>query len=318
MVTIVMSTITHMVYIMPAKTNHLLTTTTVQFMSEGVRCTADLLRPVGTDPVPVVVMAHGLGGTRNMRLLAYAERFAAVGYACLVFDYRYFGDSEGYPRQLINIQHQLEDWTAAIAYARRLDGVDPNKVILWGSSFSGGHVLSISAQDHRIAAVVSQCLFSDGLASGLVMDPIVSIKLAGLALVDRLGTWFGAKPLMVPIAGRSGSIALMTAPDAYDGYFALVPQGATINNHAPARFALDIIRYYPGRQTPYIQAPVLFQVCNDDSVAPAKQTLRHAQRTPRKEILRYDYGHFEIYLGQPFEHIVSDQIDFLRRMVPIQ
>ena len=49
-------------------------------------------------------------------------------------------------------------------------------------------------------------------------------------------------------------------------------------------FCIDIIRYYPGRKTPKIKAPVLFCICETDTVAPAKATLRHAKRTPHKEI----------------------------------
>lgn len=296
--------------------NNLLAPTTTQFSSGGLKCTADFFRPSGAGPFPVIVMAHGLGGTRNMRLPAYAERFAAAGYACLVFDYRHFGDSEGGPRQLIDVKRQLEDWKSAVLYARSLGDVDPNRVILWGSSFSGGHVLSTAAEDHKVAAVISQGLFTDGLASSLAMEPIVSAKLSILAVADRVGALFGAKPIMVPVAGRPGDTALMTAPDGYDGYYNLLPPGATANNSAAARVALDIIRYYPGRKTPKIQAPVLFQVCNSDSVAPAKKTLSHANRTPRKEIKRYDYGHFDIYVGDAFEHVVTDQLDFLKRTVP--
>lgn len=301
---------------MTNKTPDLLAPKLVQFPSDGLRCSADFYRPLGAGPFPVIVMAHGLGGTRIMRLPAFAERFTAAGYACLVFDYRHFGDSEGEPRQLLDIGKQLEDWKAAVAYARSLGDVDPAKVILWGTSFGGGHVLSTAAEDSRVAAVVAQGLFSDGLSSGLAMNPIASAKVSTLALIDRIGSLFGAKPIMVPVAGRPGETALMTAPDAYDGYFKLVPPGATVNNFAAARIALDIVRYYPGRKTPKIQAPVLFCVCNEDSVAPAKATLRHAERTPHKEICRYDYGHFDIYVGDAFEHVVSDQLDFLRRTVP--
>lgn len=290
----------------------------IHFFSGGERCTASFYRPQGDGPFPVIVMAHGLGGTRDMRLPAYAERFAAAGYACLIFDYRHFGDSEGTPRQLLHIGRQLEDWQAAVSHARGLEGADAGRIILWGTSFSGGHVLRIAADDAGIAAVISQGPFSDGLSSTLAINPLTSMKLTVLALADRIGALFGARPLLVKIAGRPGDTALMTAPDAFDGYHALVPPGATVNNFAAARFALDIIRYYPGRATKRIQAPVLFQVCNTDSVAPARTTLKHALRTPHKEIRRYDYGHFEIYLGSAFEHIVSDQLEFLRRFVALQ
>ena len=303
---------------MNQSTNDLVAPLPTQFPSGGIQCRADFFRPLGAGPFPVIVMAHGLGGTRNMRLPAYAERFAAAGYACLLFDYRHFGESEGEPRQVIDIKRQLEDWKSAVRYARSLGDVDPSRVVLWGSSFSGGHVLSTASEDHNVVAVIAQGLFTNGLASSLAVEPKVSAKLTFLAVADRVGSLFGAKPILVPVAGRPGETALMTAPDGYDGYHSLVPEGATVNNAAAVRIALDLIRYFPGRKTHKIQAPVLYQVCNSDSVAPAKQTLAHAEKTPRKEIKCYDYGHFEIYTGEAFEEVVRDQLAFLKRMVPLK
>ena len=298
--------------------NDLLAPKTVQFLSGGLRCSADFYRPLGAGPFPVVVMAHGLGGTRKMRLPAFAERFAAAGYACLVFDYRHFGDSEGEPRQLLDIGRQLEDWKAAIAHARSLGDIDPKRVVIWGTSFGGGHVLATAADDDQLAAVISQCPFTDGLSSGLAMNPVTSVKVTTLALRDRIGAWFGAQPVNVALAAQPGQTALMNAPDAYAGYLALQPADAPMApNHVAARFALDIIRYYPGRKTARIKAPVLFCVCDTDTVAPAKATLRHASRTPRHEIKHYADGHFEIYVGEAFERVVRDQIDFLKRTVPV-
>ncbi|MGO4365764.1 alpha/beta hydrolase [Pseudomonas sp. PAB10] len=290
--------------------------TDVYFASGGLRCNAWLYRPLGSGPFPVIVMGHGLGGTKRMRLPAFAERFVAAGYACLIFDYRHFGDSEGEPRQLLDIGRQLEDWKAAVAYARSLSEVDPTRVILWGTSFGGGHVLSTAADDPKLAAVISQGPFTDGLASSLAMNPMTSVKLTALALRDRIGSWLGAEPVMVATAGRPGTTALMNASDAYDGYLGIMPPGSGIPNHVAARFALDIIRYFPGRRTPEIRSPILFCVCETDSVAPAKATLRHASRAPRKEIIRCSDGHFDIYVGQAFERVVRDQLDFLRRTVP--
>lgn len=290
--------------------------TPIEFFSGGLQCRADFFRPLGDEPFPVIVMAHGLGGTRNMRLPAFAERFVAAGYACLLFDYRHWGQSAGEPRQIIDIRKQLEDWKAALTCARSMDCIDADRVILWGSSFSGGHVVATAADDSRVAAVIAQCLFSDGLASGLTINLITSIKLTALGVADRVCSLFGAKPITVPVVGRPGETALMTASDAYDGYFSLAPSGVPINNYAAARIALDIVRYYPGRKAAQIQAPALYCICSDDSVAPAKQTLRHVSRSPQKEIKLYEYGHFDIYVGDAFEHVIRDQLDFLRRKVP--
>jgi len=301
---------------MSQQSRQILEPTDVQFTSGGLSCSAWLYRPLGDGPFPVIVMGHGLGGTKRMRLPAFAEQFAAAGYACLVFDYRHFGDSEGEPRQLLDIGRELEDWKAAVAYARSLDDVDPAKIILWGSSFGGGHVLSTAADDPRLAAVICQCPFTDGVASSLAMNPVTLLKLTVLALRDRIGSWLCARPVMVATAGRPGTTALMNAPDAYDGYLGIMPPDGGVPNHVAARFALDIIRYFPGRRTPQIRSPILFCVCDTDSVAPAKTTLRHASRAPRHEIKRYVDGHFDIYVGKAFERVVRDQLDFLRRTVP--
>lgn len=292
--------------------------TPIQFSSAGLTCRGDLYLPGSAGRAPILVMAHGLGGTRNMRLPAFAERFVAEGYACLLFDYRHFGDSDGEPRQLLDISKQLQDWKAAIEYARGLEQTDADRVILWGTSFSGGHVLATAADDPRLAAVISQCPFTDGLASTLATEPLVSAKLTAMALRDRIGAFMGAEPVMVAVAGRPGETALMTAPDAYDGYMNLAPPGAEVCNKAAARFALDIIRYYPGRKAAHIQAPVLYCVCDNDTVAPSKKTLRHVRRTPRHEIRHYDAGHFEIYLGEAFERVVADQIAFLKKHCPVE
>jgi dienelactone hydrolase len=120
----------------------------VRFASGDDRISAWLYRPssgVAGGAAPLLVMAHGLGAVRTMRLDAYAERFSAAGYACLVFDYRNFGESEGRPRQLLDIGMQLADWAAAVAYAHTLAGIDRDRIGLWGTSFGGGHVIATAA-----------------------------------------------------------------------------------------------------------------------------------------------------------------------------
>src|SRR5438876_1003740 len=106
----------------------------VMFRSGDDLCAAWLYPSTTTrDLVPIVVMAHGLSGTRRDRLGAFAERFAAAGLAALVFDHRGFGDSTGEP-DLFHPARQLEDWRAAIAFARSLPGVDPSRVATFGSA----------------------------------------------------------------------------------------------------------------------------------------------------------------------------------------
>src|SRR6266513_951351 len=112
----------------------------VAFTSPGDECRAWLFTPAAERP-PLVILGHGLGATREYGLEPYAHRFADAGIAALVFTYRHFGDSDGEPRQLLDIERQLADWAAAIAYARSLDGIDRERIALWGTSFGGGHVI---------------------------------------------------------------------------------------------------------------------------------------------------------------------------------
>ncbi|MET9217122.1 MULTISPECIES: alpha/beta hydrolase [unclassified Nocardia] len=282
----------------------------------GEHCAATLYLPEGERP-PVIVMAHGLGAIRAMGLAAYAERFTAAGYACLVFDYRYFGDSEGTPRHLLSTTEQRADWAAALTFARQLPQVDGDRVVAWGTSFGGGHVIYTAAQRPAgLVAAIAQCPFTDGVASTLAVHPVSSVKATVAWLRDVVGTRAGRAPHMIATAGPVRGTALMTAPDAESGYLALVPPGADFRNEVAARVVLDILTDRPGRLTADIRVPVLFSVCETDSVAPAGPTLRYAARAPFGETRVYPDGHFDIYRGDAFERVVTDQLDFLRRQVP--
>lgn len=288
----------------------------VVFQSEDARCAAWLYRPDSVSKPPVIVMAHGLGSVREMRLDAYAERFAEAGYACLVFDYRHFGASDGEPRQLLSIAKEQEDWRSAIRFARELDGVDGTKVVLWGTSFSGGHVLNAAADDRGISAVISQCPFTDGLASSMATHPLTTVKVTALAARDLLGSLMHRSPTMVASAGPPRSAALMATDDSVEGYLGLVPASSTFRNQVAARFAFEITRYFPGRRTGEIACPVMFCICENDSVAPAPATQKHAARAPKGEIKLYDTGHFDIYTDPEFTTVIEDQLAFLNANVP--
>jgi fermentation-respiration switch protein FrsA (DUF1100 family) len=291
--------------------------TDVVFSSDGVDCAGWLYRPDGEGPHPLVVMAHGFSATREQRLDAYADRFRTAGLGVLLFDYRHFGASGGEPRQLLDIGGQQADFRAAIAYARATDWVDPARVALFGSSFSGGHVLAVAAREVRIAAVVAQCPFTDGLATLPTLGPR-NIALSTIAaLRDQLGALGGRSPYYVPAVGPPGTFAMMTSPDAEPGFAALTPAQTGWVNRVSARVALRIGIYRPGRLVSRIECPVLFCVCDRDVITPARATLKYAATARRGEVKRYPVGHFEIYVGEPFERAVADQVEFLRRALNV-
>jgi len=293
----------------------------IEFKSKGVTCRAWLYPGEGddfsgTDGKPCVIMAHGFAGTRDAGLAPFAEKFAAAGLNALVFDYRHFGDSDGEPRQLLSISKQLEDWAAAIAHARHTTGVDPARIALWGTSFSGGHVITAAVRDGRVAAVTAQGPMMDGFTA---LNNVIAY--AGLGQVARMA-WAGLRdaaravagrePYRIPAVGRPGELAAMTADDAYDGYTAITP--SDWRNEYCARLGLVLGSYRPGLKTPKLGCPTLIQVCERDSVAPARAAIKAAERAPgRVELKRYDVGHFDVYVGEGFEQASNDQLDFFRK-----
>jgi fermentation-respiration switch protein FrsA (DUF1100 family) len=295
---------------------------TVEFDSGGVRCAGVRLAGEGEAFVgedgrrPCVVLANGFGATVDSGLEPYVARFAAAGVDAIAFDYRHFGASDGEPRQLLSIPRQLEDYAAAIAFARSLDGVDPNRIVVWGSSYSGGHVVPVAVADGRVAAVIAQIPAMDGLASLVNIahyaGPLHLARLTLAGLRDVVGSLRGRPPVMVAVVGSPGSVAAMTAPDSEAGYRSIA--GPTWRNEVAARVVLRTGAYRPGLQADRLPCPMLVQIADRDTVAPAKAAQDAAWRaTGRAEVRTYPIGHFDIYTGEPFERAIADQLHFLRR-----
>ncbi|MGI8726637.1 MAG: alpha/beta hydrolase [Solirubrobacterales bacterium] len=285
----------------------------VHFDSEGARCAGWLYRPDGDGGrPPIVVLAHGFGGTKEGRLAAYAERFAEAGIAALVFDYRHFGDSEGEPRQLLSIAKQHADWRAAIAYARGLKGIDPGRLALWGTSYSGGHAVALGSGRTDIAAVVAQAPFADGTATLAAAGPVNAAKLTIAGLRDAGRAALGREPKRIAIAGEPGEQATMNQPGALDGYLALFGPDDEFRNEVTARSALELGFYSPLRKAKALRCPLLVLTCGDDTVTPPEAAKKMSERAPEGRHIDYPgWAHFDIYVGEQFERTISDQVEFL-------
>ncbi len=285
----------------------------VRIPSHGEQLAAYLYRPSdGDTPVPCVVMAHGFSGTRDDGLPDYAEAFADAGFAVLLFDYRHFGASTGLPRQLLDIGRQQDDYRAAVQWARHAEGIDPDRIALWGSSFSGGHVLTVAAADPRIAAVIAQAPYTDSIPAIRLMPVRNLVRAAVAALRDAAGAVAGREPLLIPAAGPPGSFAVLTEPDVLTGFQAIVGPGSLWRNEVAARLMLRMPLFRPVRSAARLTMPVLLCVCDADTTTPPSSTITVGRRAPRAELRHYPYGHFAIYTDP---QVKIDQVDFLRRVL---
>lgn len=287
----------------------------VEFSSHGTVCRAWLYTPAAPNGA-AIIMAHGLGGTRDAGLEPFALEFANNGFTVVLFDYRHFGASDGEPRQLLSISRQLQDWRAAVSYTRSLPGVDAARIGLWGTSFSGGHVLTTAANDSSIAAASAQGPMVDGLAASLEMVNYAGVgrlaRLAAYGSVDQLRGLLGLQPITVPLVAAPGEFAAMSSHDALSGYGAITPSGW--RNEMSARLALYLATYRPITKARKLRCPILIQACTKDSVAPAAAAVKLARKAgPNVELKEYDIGHFDIYVGKDRERAVADQLSFFKR-----
>ncbi|MBC7274502.1 MAG: alpha/beta hydrolase [Streptomyces sp.] len=297
------------------------TTSEEWFDSSGTRCAARVYRPTAADqPLPVIVMAHGFGAVRALRLYAYAERFAAAGYAAVVFDYRNFGESEGEPRQVLDIAMQHEDWRAALRYARSLEGIDHTRVVAWGTSFAGGHVITIAGQGEPLAAVIAQVPHVSGPAAVRSTGLRAALRVTVPGIRDAIASRLGREPVYVQSVGLPGRTAMMTSPDAYPGMHTLLRESGLKEDAYPhtvaARIALKIGLYSPQRWAGNIKCPALVQIVAQDAITPKRVAERAAGKMRHSTVRVYEGGHFDPYVEPLFGTVIADQIEFLRRHVP--
>jgi uncharacterized protein len=300
---------------------------TFTFDSQRTVCEGWWLTP-GTNALttaagaPCVVMAHGFGATRDSGLLPFAERFAEAGCHVLVFDYRGFGGSEtprGGLRQDVDHRRHREDYHAAVGAARAQPGVDPRRVVVWGTSYSGGHVIPVAAGDRRIAAVVSQGAAMDGravlLGRGVDRDPAARDRgkvprVAGAVVADLVGAAVRRPPKMLPLLGEVGSGALMTGPGAV-AFREMT--GPTFRNEMVARGVPRIARNRPVAYAAAVRCPTLLVVAERDEIAPAASVREVARRIgPAAQVAAYDCAHFEVYtLADNLERQTAFLVDVL-------
>lgn len=181
----------------------------VEFRSEDpdLMIRADLLTPdEGDGPWPVVVMGGGWCYVKELIMPEYARYFLDVGVAALIFDYRHLGASDGEPRQHLDPWKQIADYRSAIDAITYLeeyhDDLDPERIAVWGISYSGGHVLAVGALDPRVRCIVSQIPVIEGWYNSMRAHGSVGFReLTALVAEDRRTRYLTGEHGTIPHSG---------------------------------------------------------------------------------------------------------------------
>jgi fermentation-respiration switch protein FrsA (DUF1100 family) len=293
----------------------------VSFLSAGLRCAGWLYVPDTLGPgekAPAIVVAHGFGGIKEMYLSNYAEPFAAAGFVTLVFDYRFMGESEGEPRcQQLPWDNQ-EDYRNAISWLSLQPEVDPERIGIWGTSYSGTHVLQVAAFDSRVKAVVCQAngTLSSLDAFGSLMGREGMNQFLGMLLQMRIAEYQSGEVTYLPFVSPPGQPAAVDMPDAYEFFMqAKATVAPTWENRTTAHTMEKMMQAdLTLARTMVAPTPVLVVLCTKDELVPVAlaHKLIDTMGEPKK-VVELDCAHMPIYNTEPYlSQAVAAEIDWFK------
>jgi fermentation-respiration switch protein FrsA (DUF1100 family) len=248
----------------------------VKFRSRGETLVGVLTRPDGAKgDLPLVIMAGGWCYTKEIVMPHYAKYFHDIGVATLRFDYQRFGESTGEPRQHIDPWSQVEDYRNALCFAETLSGIDHTKTGIWGISYSGGHVLVVSALDHRPAFAISTIPVIDGRQTLRRNHGEARFaKLMNLVIEDRRRRFKEGGHSAYMAMSPKESDAEMSAwpfPIVYQGFMPIKEREAPRHEHYNTIESVENLFGY--RVIPYArevyETPVLMTVAHGDNITSA-------------------------------------------------
>ena len=230
----------------------------------------------------------------------------------LAFDHRHVGDSGGLPRQRIRSSAQLQDRRAAIEYARGLNGIDADKIVVWGYSLGGGTAVKAAATDSRIGGAILLFPLLDGFSRILSMlrtDPYNVAWLLAHAVKELIGDG------LVPVTAEPGRHGALNFAGEAQGFKSVTTAESSWRKESFAGPVVMMSLYRPVRYAQKLARPVLVQLGERDITVSARAIEKLAQRAQRAELKRYDLDHFQPFYADDTQRIAADQADWLRRTI---
>lgn len=273
------------------------------------------------EKLPCLIFAHGFSCVKEMGLDNVASRLtSALRLTCLVFDYRGFGTSDalpGQPRLEVIPSLQCSDIRDAITFAQTKDGVDRDKIGLWGYSYGGGHVVYLGAVDRRVKAVISLAPTTDGWENFLrLARPDLVQQLNHGFEMDRISRAAGNPPTMLPVvsADPHGPCAL-PSPESHEFFSAWERENSTWKNKVTLLSAEELRAYtLPFSHLEHITPTPVFMAINtrDTNMPPDMGMRAYAKLSEPKELCIVEGNHYEM-LGSALDSWHEKQVAFLKR-----
>lgn len=288
----------------------------VMFPSQGLKCAAWYYIPNGMkegEKRPAIVMAHGFSAVKEMYLDNYASKFADAGFVVTVFDYRYFGGSEGEPRAQLLWPEQIQDYRNAITWTMAQKEVDPSRIGVWGTSYSGGHVIHLAAHDRRIKAVVAQVPVTDVWDTYMAKWPDEQrAGFMGWLAQNRADEAASGKVNYIPVAAPPDQPSVWPLQEWYDSFMELAKPAPSWLNSMVINSLDTHITYAPTSVIHRVSpTPLLMVIASDDVITPtADEKEAFARAKEPKKLVVVEGRHFDAYNGPKHEQFVRPMVEW--------
>lgn len=272
----------------------------VAFESKGLTCRGWLYLPDQIEAgrkVPTIVMAHGFSAVKEQALPGFAERFAEAGFGVLLFDYRYFGSSDGEPRCQLFPMEMVEDYRNAITWACRQPHVDAERIGVWGTSFSGGLAACTGTFDRRVRAVVAQVPSLTNPEFRRAMDPARWERVGASLLQDRIERYETGAVNYMKVVAPEGEPCVLPGVENYEAYMELQDMAPNWRNEVTLE-SLEKVREFDPVSLIHLMAPTALLViaAEHDGLIPLDAVRTSYERAAEpKALIVYPIGHFEVY-----------------------
>ncbi|MDF1763930.1 MAG: alpha/beta hydrolase [Oleibacter sp.] len=287
------------------------------FYSDDVQCAASLFLPEvaseGPDGVPAILMVHGWGGVQGALTGPFIAAFIAAGYAVMTFDYPGWGNSEGLPRNCINPVNRVGNVESALTHLKQQAVINAKKIVLWGTSFGGGHVVDTAAQHPELLGAIAQVPMLDG------QDAVKAIPLLSLLRFGAYGIadcFMGRRPIYIPVVSAPGEFGSMDRDGASEAMRRGIEiAGIQYDNRIAARSVLTIGMYRPIKRLAKIKIPTLLIGASRDSVAPFNRANIEGKNKEYVQTKMIDANHFDPYFAPILSENLQYQLDFLTSLL---